>query len=472
MSDKTEELFDLARRHALAFRRSLAGRHNLPEADYHEMRDRAAAALPETGDDAQAVISELAKLSEPGLMAIPGPRFFGWVMGSSMPVGVAADWLVSTWGQNAGYHTPTPAMAAIEEVVEGWLLELLDLPRACAVGFVTGATVANATALTAARGEVLRRVGWDTEADGLFGAPPIAVFIGADAHSSLFSSLQMIGLGSNRATRIETDDQGRMDPDALAAVISAVEGPKIVIAQAGQVNTGAFDPLPEIASTAERAGAWLHVDGAFGLWARAVPSLKHLCEGAERADSLVTDGHKWLQAPYDTGFVIVRNRAALTRAMTNWGSYLPAIEEGDRVPSNYTPELSRRARATPVWAILKTLGRRGVAEMIEAHCTLARRFEDLLAAEPGVTLMNKVVLNQVVVRFGPEDAHESRKLTEAVIARVQEDGTCYVGGAEWLGYWVMRISVTSAATTKSDIDRSAEAILAAWHAIRVGTQVR
>jgi glutamate/tyrosine decarboxylase-like PLP-dependent enzyme len=466
MSSDPEPLFDLARRHALAFRRSLPERPNTPDAGYPEMRLRVRAPLPETGGDAEAIISELVELSEPGLMAIPGPRFFGWVMGSSMPVGVAADWLVSAWGQNSGYHTPTPAMAAIEETTETWLLDLLDLPRESAIGFVTGATVANATALTAARGEVLRKAGWDAEADGLFGAPPIAVFIGADAHSSLFSSLQMIGLGSARARLIETDDQGRMLAKALETAMAATGGPKIVIAQAGQINTGAFDPFPPIADLCDHHGAWLHVDGAFGLWARAAPALKSLTQGIERADSLVTDGHKWLQAPYDTGFAIVRDREALVRAMTNWSSYLPAIASGDRVPSNYTPELSRRARATPVWAIIKALGRDGIAEMVETHCALARLFAELLAAESGVTVMNEVVLNQVIVRFGPDNPEQSRKLTTAVIARVQEDGTCFAGGAEWRGYWVMRLSVISAATTEADIVRSAEAILGIWRAIR------
>ena len=397
-------------------------------------------------------------------MPMAGPRFFGWVIGASHPVGVAADWLVSAWGQNSGFHSPTPATAAIEAVAERWLVEVLDLPPESSVGFSTGATVANAIGLAAARTGVLLEAGWDPDADGLFGAPPVEVLIGADAHSSVFSSLQLIGFGYRRVTTVDSDDQGRMRPQALARALGGKPGPKIVIAQAGQINTGAFDPFTEIVALSKAAGAWVHVDGAFGLWARAVPGLRSLTEGIEGADSWVTDGHKWLQAPYDCGFAIVRDRTIHQRAMTQWSSYLPTIGEGDRVPSAFVPELSRRARGVPVYALLRTLGREGVAELVARHCALARRFAELLAGEPGVRVLNTVVLNQVIVSFGEGDAASRRAATEAVIARTQKGGVCFAAGAEWRGDWVMRLSVTSGATTARDIDISAAAIVAAWRA--------
>jgi glutamate/tyrosine decarboxylase-like PLP-dependent enzyme len=328
--DDLDRLLDKARTHALAYRHA----DKTLTHDYHQMRDRIAAPTPETGADPGAVIDELVALVEGGLHTSAGPRFFGWVIGASEPAGVAADWLVSAWGQNAGYQMTAPAMAAIEEIAERWLLDILDLPRDSAVGFGTGATVANGTCLAAARTGTLLKAGWDPDADGLFGAPPVHVLIGADAHSSLFASLQLIGFGRKRVITIATDAQGRMLPAALEAAIRPLSGPKVVIAQAGQINTGDFDPFTEIAAIAKQYDAWLHVDGAFGLWARAAPELKHLTAGIEAADSWVTDGHKWLQTPYDTGFAIVRDKQILLHAMTQWASYLPTIQQGDRVPSN------------------------------------------------------------------------------------------------------------------------------------------
>jgi glutamate/tyrosine decarboxylase-like PLP-dependent enzyme len=463
MSD-LDRLFDAARAHALGYR----GHEKSLTADYRTMRERIAAPVPEAGADAVAIIDELAQLAEGGLMPITGPRFFGWVMGASHPVGVAADWLVSAWGQNAGYHSPTPAAAAFEQVAETWLLELLDLPRDSAIGFSTGATVANGICLAAARTGTLLQAGWDPDADGLFGAPPVHVLIGADAHSSLFSSLQLIGFGYKRVIRIPTDAQGRMSPAELEAAMAPLEGPKIVIAQAGQINTGSYDPFVEIARIAKAHEAWLHVDGAFGLWARATPSLKHLTDGLEQFDSWCTDGHKWLQVPYDSGFAIVRDKQMLQRAMTQWSSYLPTFGADDRVPSAYVPELSRRARGIPVWALIKAYGRAGIAELVDGHCRLARRFAERLAAEPGIQVLNDVVINQVIVNFGSGDAASRKASTEAVIARVQQDGTCFVGGAQWRDDWVMRISVISAPTTEADIDASADAIVAAWRAVQRG----
>ena len=442
MNDDLERLFSRAVDHAVRYRGSVARHSGRPPVTYKQMRERLKEPLPETGMPAEAVLDELVTRSEGGLMPITGPRFFGWVMGASHPAGVAADWMVSAWGQNAGYHTPTPAASAIEEVAEQWLLDILDLPLQCSIGFVTGATVANAVCLAAARTRVLLDVGWDPDAEGLFGAPPVEVFIGADAHSSLFSSLQIIGFGYSRVTKIGTDHQGRMRTDELDEAIAKRAGPKIVIATAGQINTGAF-----------------------GLWARATPTLRHLTEGIERADSWGTDAHKWLQVPYDCGLAIVKDREAHQRAMTQWSSYLPTIGADDRVPSAYVPELSRRARGTPVWAVLKTLGRQGVAELVAHHCACARLMAERLAAEPGIEILNDVVLNQVIVSFGAGNAAARKEATEAVIARVQQDGVCFAGGASWHGDWVMRISVTSGATTVEDIEQSAAAIVAAWRAV-------
>lgn len=467
MSD-TAQLFAKTMALAHTYRETVAQNPQLPSQDYFAMRERLMAPLPEKGSDGAEMLDALAAGVEGGLMPIVGPRFFGWVMGGSHPAGVAADWLVSAWGQNVGYHSPTPAMAAMEEVAERWLLDILDLPSESSIGFTTGATVANGICLATARTGILLKHGWDPDADGLFGAPPVAVYVGSDAHSSIFSGLQLIGFGYNRVIRIATDGQGRMLPDALSAEIAKTAGPKIVIAQAGQINTGAYDPFTAVIEIAHAAGAWVHVDGAFGLWARATPSRKHLTAGIENADSWVTDGHKWLQVPYDCGFAIVRDREIHQRAMTQWSSYLPHIAQGDRVPSAFVTELSRRARGTPVWAMLKVLGRRGVADLIERHCELAMAMAARLAEEPGVHILNEVVINQVIVAFGDGSADERRHATLAVIEEVQRDGVCFVGGAEWRGLWVMRVSVSSGATTDADITVSADAIIAAWRRVKQG----
>jgi glutamate/tyrosine decarboxylase-like PLP-dependent enzyme len=468
MSGELRPLFARAMDEAVAYRERVAQSPAPPSRDYHALREAYAGPVPEQGTAPEAVIDELIGMAEGGLMPMTGPRFFGWVIGASHPVGVAADWLVSAWGQNAGYHSPTPAAAVIEEIAENWLVDLLDLPSGSAVGFVTGATVANGVCLAAARTGTLLAHGWDPDADGLFGAPPVHVLIGADAHSSLFSSLQLIGFGYNRVIKIATDDQGRMVPAALEAAIAPLDGPKIVVAQAGQINTGAFDPFVEIVRIGKAHGAWVHVDGAFGLWARATPSRRHLTEGIEGADSWVTDGHKWLQAPYDTGFAIVREKEVLLKAMTQWSSYLPAIGQGDRVPSNYVPELSRRARGIPVWALIRNLGREGIAQMVARHCALARRFAERLAREPGIRVLNDVVLNQVAVNFGHGEAATRKAMTEAVIARVQKGGVLFAGGAQWREDWIMRLSVISAPTTEADIDMSADAIIVAWREVQAG----
>jgi glutamate/tyrosine decarboxylase-like PLP-dependent enzyme len=460
-----DRTLNLAAQHALAFRRSLGRRPQRPEMNLVDMCQAFAGPLPERGSDGVDVIEQLVALSEPGLSAMAGPRFFGWVIGASHPVGVAADWLTSAWGQNCGGHTSSPAAAACEEVAAGWLLELLDLPPESSVGFVTGATMANLTCLAAARGELLRREGWDSEAKGLFGAPPIEVIIGEEAHASVFSALQFLGMGHNRVTRIPTDAMGRMQLQPFAAALEHATGPVIAITQAGHVNTGAFDPIGEISEIAHLRKAWVHVDGAFGLWAKASPETAPSAAGVESADSWATDGHKWLQLPYDCGFAIVLDAEAHRRAMTITASYLPAVAAGERNPSHYVPELSRRARGFAAWAMIRALGRDGIAQMVARHCRLAQRIARALAAEPGIRILNEVELNQMVVRFGG-DAPSDDDLTKKVIDRIQAEGTCFAAGAQWKGLWIMRLSVISWFTTEEDADLSVAAIIDAWRAVQ------
>ncbi|MDP3738647.1 MAG: aminotransferase class V-fold PLP-dependent enzyme [Hyphomonadaceae bacterium] len=447
--------------HYAAQRRAEDGeRIHRPIASYPEQVERFRLPVQDEGVPADQVMRELIDHAEPGLAAITGPRFHGWVMGGSNPVGVAADWLTGLWGQNAGNHLATPSAAAAEEQAANALLELFDLPRECSVGFTTGATMANFTCLAAARNEVLRKAGWDVEADGLFGAPEITVLLGEEAHSTVFAALKYLGLGQSRVVRVAVDHNGAILPEAFKMTLGGASGPIIAIVQAGQINTGAFDPFEPIIAAAHAKGAWVHVDGAFGLWARATPDRAHLAKGIDEADSWAVDGHKWLQTPYDCGYAIVRHVEAHQRAMQISASYLPGAGDGGRNPSDYTPELSRRARGFATWAMIRHLGRRRIAEMISRHCALARRFADKLGAEPGVEIMNDVVLNQVVVRFGDDDR------TRKTIARIQSDGVCFTGGAQWRGAWVMRISVIGEATTEADVDRSVEAMIAAWRAVR------
>ncbi|HEV7692627.1 MAG TPA: aspartate aminotransferase family protein [Hyphomonadaceae bacterium] len=431
-----------------------------PEASYAEQLERFRLDVDAGGVAPGQAIAELINKAEPGLAAFTGPRFFGWVIGGSNPVGVAADWLTGIWGQNAGNHQATPSAAAVERQAGRALLDLLDLPRESTVGFVTGGTMANFTCLAAARGAVLRRAGWDVEADGLFGAPPITVIIGEEAHSSVFVAVRYLGLGANRVVRVPVDREGRMLAPAFADAIAKATGPVIAIVQAGQINTGAFDPFGEIMKAAKARNAWVHVDGAFGLWARATPSHKQLTQGIEEADSWAVDGHKWLQTPYDCGYAVVRDREAHERAMQIAASYLPGATEEGHNPYDYSPELSRRARGFATWTMIRHLGRRGIAEMVTRHCALARRFAEKLGSEPGVEIVNDVVLNQVAVRFGNDDQ------TKATIARIQSDGVCFAGGSQWNGQWIMRISVINENTTEADVDRSVEAMLGAWRAVR------
>jgi glutamate/tyrosine decarboxylase-like PLP-dependent enzyme len=413
--------------------------------------------LPERGEDPVAVVERLARDADPGIVATAGSRYFGFVVGGALPVAVAADWLTSAWDQNAGLYVLAPAATVAEEVVGGWLLELLGLPASASVGLVTGGQMANTTCLTVARHAVLERAGWDVEAHGLQGAPRVTVVIGDEAHMSILTALRMLGLGAQTPLRVPVDGQGRMRADALAQTLAGVEGPTIVCAQAGNVNTGACDPLDEIARLAHAHGAWLHVDGAFGIWAAVSERLAPQVAGREAADSWAVDGHKWLNVPQDTGFAICADRAAHRAALGVTAAYLVQSAGDDHDPVELVPEWSRRARGFPAYAALRSLGRAGVVELIEGCCAHARTIAGLVAAEDGVEVLNEVCLNQVLVRFGDDDTR-----TRAVIARVQQDGVAWLGGSVWQGRAVMRISVSSHATTDEDARRTAAAILAAF----------
>lgn len=469
MHEEQAGLLRNAAEHAIRYRKQLPSRPQRPIHGYTEALAAFDEPLPQEGAKATEVIDELAKRAEPGLNATTCARFFGWVIGGSHPVGVAADWMTSAWGQNAGNHHAMPSAAAAETVAAHWLLELLDLPREASVGFVTGATVANFVCLAAARGEVLRRAGWDVEAKGLFGAPPITVLIGDDAHATVFSALQFLGLGHDRVVRVETDSQGQMIVDAFRRHTERISGPAIAVLQAGQINTGGFDRFSGIVPMARAVGAWVHVDGAFGAWARAAVALRHHTEGMETCDSWATDGHKWLQTPYDCGYAIVRDREAHRRAMTIAASYLPTAQEGERDPSHFVPELSRRARGFATWAIIRHLGRDGIAAMVERHCRVAKMMSERLRSENAIAVLNDVVLNQVIVRFGVDETPErGDALTKATIARIQRDGVLFAGGAKWRGREVMRLSVISWLTDEAAGEAAVQAIVDAWHAVRNG----
>jgi glutamate/tyrosine decarboxylase-like PLP-dependent enzyme len=415
--------------------------------------------LPERGEDPLAVIEALAAAAEPGLVASAGPRYFGFVTGGALPAALAADWLTSAWDQNVAMHAMSPAAAVAEQTVAGWVCELLGLPAGAGVGLVSGAQMANATALAAARNAVLARAGWDVEERGLIGAPPVRVIVGAEAHATVFNALRLLGLGRATAVRVAADEQGRMRAGELARTLAAGGGPAIVCAQAGNVNTGAFDPFEEIVAACRAAGAWCHVDGAFGLWAAAAPGRAHLTAGAAAADSWAVDAHKWLNVPYDSALAIVADPAPLNAAMALTAAYLTAAGARERNGADWAPEASRRARAFPLYAALRQLGRSGLAELVERDCALAARIAARLAQEPGVAILNEVVLNQVLVRFGDDDT-----ATGAVIERVQREGTCWLGGTVWHGVAAMRVSVSGWQTTAADADRSADAIAAAWRA--------
>ena len=450
-----EDLLRLAQRLAISYLEGLRARR-VVGAESDPIVEPAG--VPESGTDPDETLTALADLVDRAGVATAGPRYFGFVIGGSLPVTVAADWLVTAWDQNAALHVMSPAMAALEDRTASWLLDLFDLPRASSVGFVTGATMANTTCLAAARDEVLRRAGWDVEADGFQRAPRVTFVAGHEAHSSIDAACRVVGFGTSHTVRVDADAQGRMSPGSLARALSGVSGPLIVCLQAGHVNTGAFDPFLELVPIARSKGAWIHVDGAFGLWARAAERLRPLAAGLELADSWAADAHKWLNVPYDSGVAVVAHQAPHRAAMAQRASYLIRAEGERRDGMDWTPEASRRARAVPIYAALRTLGRSGAADLVTRCCDLAARMASKLRGQHGVEVLNDVVLNQVLVRC--RDAR-GNNVTPEVIARVQHGGVCWVGGTTWQGEPAMRISVSNWSTTECDIDMSADAVLAA-----------
>jgi glutamate/tyrosine decarboxylase-like PLP-dependent enzyme len=404
--------------------------------------------LPPGPTSPEAVLHLLHEYGSPATVVNAAGRYFGFVNGGCLPAAMAASWLVSAWDQNAGMHVLSPAAAVLEETALAWVAQLLGLPQGCGGSVVTGATMANLCGLAAARHALLIRAGWDVENDGLFGAPPITVVVGDEVHASLLKALGLLGMGRRRVIRVPADSQGRMRADALPHL----DAMTILCLQAGNVNTGAFDPAAALIPAARAAGAWVHVDGAFGLWAATSPHLSHLTQGFEQADSWATDAHKWPNIGYDCGVALVRDTEALRAAMSVQAAYL--IQTGHREPSHYSPELSRRARGVELWAGLRSLGRSGMAQIVERTSSHARRFADGLRAA-GCAILNDVVINQVLVSFG------SAEQTLAAVARLQADGTCWCGSTVWQGHTAMRISVSSWLTTEADVDRSLAAMLAA-----------
>ncbi len=447
-------LLDAAQR-GVRYRAAVANRPVAPEPAALAALAAFDTALPDRGRDAQDVLDQIDRLGSPATVTMSGGRYFGFVNGSSLPVTVASNWLATAWDQNCALHVMSPAAATIEAVALRWTLDAMRLPTGCAGAFVVGATMANFTALAAARHAVLARVGWNVDDDGLHGAPPVTVVVGAEVHATVRRVLGLLGLGRSRAVILPVDGQGRI----LARDLPTLTGPAIVCLQAGNVNTGALDPAAPLCAWAHEHGAWVHVDGAFGLWARACPSRASQADGYELADSWATDGHKWLNVPYDCGIAMVRDEAALRAAMAMTAAYLPP--SGVRDPMNYSPDGSRRARAVDVWAALAFLGRDGLADLVDRCCRHAARMARGLVAA-GHEVLNEVALNQVLVAFGDDQR------TARVIEAVQAAGVCWCGGTRWQGREAMRISVSSYATTDADIEASLASILACAAAVSGG----
>jgi glutamate/tyrosine decarboxylase-like PLP-dependent enzyme len=446
MRDLLKRTADLA----ADFLDTLDERPVFPRTTYEELRAGLDATLPEGPTDPRRVIDELAAATEPGHVATPSGRYFGFVIGGAVPAALAADWLTSAWDQNAGGFAVSPSAVVVEEVAGEWLRELLGLPVGVSYAFVTGCQMAHVTCLAAARVHVLQAAGWDVNADGLAGGPPIRVVVGAKRHVTIDRALRLLGIGTSQIVAVDADDQGRMRPDALRAVLAEPGGPTIVCAQAGEVNPGSFDPLPPIADAAGEADAWLHVDGAFGLWAAASPELRHLVAGHDRADSWATDAHKWLNVPYDSGLAFCRHPDPHFASMTARAEYL-VVEEDSREPLDWTPEFSRRARGFAVYAALRSLGRSGVAELVERSCRHARRLAAELARVQGAEIVNEVVLNQVLLRF------ESDERTAEILRAVQESGEAWMGGTTWDARAAIRVSVSNWQTSDEDVARTVAA---------------
>jgi glutamate/tyrosine decarboxylase-like PLP-dependent enzyme len=456
----------LAHRLSVRFLEGLPDRHVGGRATREGLLASLGGPLPATGADPATVLEQLATGADPGLTAQAGPRYFGFVTGGALPVTVAADWLASAWDQNAVVHVHAPAVSVMEDIVAGWILELLHLPPSSSVGFTSGCHMANFTGLAAARHEVLRRAGWDVGAKGLRSAPSVRVIVGNEVHVSAMGALRFLGFGSDEIDVVSVDDRGRMRAGALRERLKGATGPVIICAQVGNVNTGASDPIPDIVAIGHEYGAWIHVDGAFGLWANAVPELRDQTRGVEHADSWATDAHKWLNVPYDSGLAIVHNTAAHRAAMGLKASYLQRGSDEERIGMDWVPESSRRARVVPLYALIKTLGRDGIADMVRRTVALARRMGNRLSQTRGLNLLNDVVLNQVLVKFDADGDRNADAMTDEVIRAVQSEGTCWAGGTVWQGKHAMRISISNWCTTEADIDRSAEAIAKCYVALR------
>lgn len=440
-----ELLFKTTER-ALNYLDNLNSRKVLPDPKAVENLKQFDIQLPEKSCDPESVLRTLDELGSPATMAMAGSRFFGFVIGGSLPASLAAHWLASAWDQNSALNNVSPATSMIEQVALKWLVDVLQLPAGTGGAFVTGTTVANFTALVAARHKVLADLGWNVEADGLYGAPEINIYLGEEAHTTLFKSISMTGLGGSRVKRIPVDNQGRIRLDSVPEIIA----PAIFCVQAGNVNTGGFDPIEEICEMAHRKNAWVHVDGAFGLWSRAAKSTAHLGKGIENADSWATDAHKWLNVPYDSGVAFIREPESLRAAMSITAEYLPT-QTDYRNPADYTPELSRRARGVDIWAALLSLGREGVSDLVERNCRHAKRFAEALSGE-GYEILNDVQLNQVLVSFGTPE------ITNKVVSEIQNDGTCWCGTTVWQGKTAMRISISGWNTTEEDVKMSIKAM--------------
>lgn len=442
-----------------------------PVATASELRQRFTIDLSDTGRPATDVINDLAWAANAGLVGNTGPDFFGWVMGSSCEVGVAADVLTSAWGQNAAIYQTAPAAAVAEEVAAMWLLDLLDLPRSSSVAFTTGATMATYIGLSAARSEVLKRVGWCIEEEGQFGAPSVPIIVSDEAHTSVLAALRYLGFGSNHLIRISTDSQGRMDVAEIENTMDCFDQPGIVIAQAGHINSGSFDFVDEIADLSHKHNWWLHIDGAFGLWARCSTSVRQQTKGIDKADSWAVDGHKWLQIPYDSGYAIIKNSVAHKRAMSMDASYLNRHEEDGRNPADYGPELSRRARGFTTWATLQCLGRQGVARMIDNHCLCAKELASNLGSIAGIRILNDVCLNQIALCFVVSDPNskQTHNLTDSVVAELQRINISFVSGANWRNTRIMRISVIAEKTTSQHVNVLASSIAQAWNTVQVNS---
>jgi glutamate/tyrosine decarboxylase-like PLP-dependent enzyme len=438
----------------------VAGRSVAHRVDFEKLlSDVYGDGVRDEGDDPIQIIEQLSRLADRAAVATAGPRYFGFVVGGSLPVALAADWLTAAWDQNAAFYAHSPLAAAAEQVAGDWLIDLFGLAKGTSFGFVTGGTMANFTGLAAGRHALFEKLGWNVEKQGLIGAPPITVVTGDESHISVLAGLQMLGLGSEQVVKVPADEQGRMRSDQLRSILPGIQTPILVCAQAGNVNTGSFDPIAEISAAIRERPSWLHVDGAFGLWAAASPGYQTLTQGIEFADSVSVDCHKWLNVPYDCGLVFVRNSDAHRAAMSLNAAYYVTADRAERDNCDWVPEASRRARGFTVYAALRFLGRRGIAKLVDRCCSLARRMAQRLAKDPNVTILNDVVLNQVLVRFSDPSGQNSDELTAEVIRRVQEDGTCWLGGTTWHGIHAMRISISNWSTTEEDIDISADAIL-------------